>query len=101
MDKSRKWKGEQAASTLESFFSQFGPIDDHKRVVLEIFFEELYGKAVSVPSPKGSEGDHAIESIPSTETSVTNESPIDNRLETAWRIDEADSGDNPSKSNGV
>jgi hypothetical protein len=69
MDKSQQWKGEEAAATLKAFFGQFGPIDDHSRVVLEVFFEELYGKAIPVPSPEGSEGDHVAEFIPSKETS--------------------------------
>ncbi len=32
---------ELVADTLEAFFNQFGPIDETKQIVLDIFFEML------------------------------------------------------------
>lgn len=46
--------------TLKDFFSQFGEYDIYTNLVLEEFFNQLYGKksqeSVSLPSEKGQEG---------------------------------------------
>lgn len=36
----------ESALAMASFINQFGEIDEHKRVVLEIIFEELYGRKI-------------------------------------------------------
>ena len=53
------WKAKQVANTLNDFFTQFGELDQHSRVVLEIIFGELHGTRETIPIPdeKRQDGD--------------------------------------------
>ena len=49
--------------SVSNFFDQFKPIDSYTRLVLEIFFEEIYGEKtnneedLSIPRQEGQERD--------------------------------------------
>jgi len=50
----------QCLETWGAFFGQFGAPDPYTKIVLEVFFEELYGtrhqEAVSISGETGQEG---------------------------------------------
>ena len=47
--------------TMQQFMDQFGPLDEHKLLVLRIIFEELYGKNLSVSNEKRQEQNQSSE----------------------------------------
>lgn len=47
--------------TIKHFMDQFGPLDEHKLIVLKIIFEELYGKNLSVSNEKRQEQNQSSE----------------------------------------
>ena len=47
--------------TMQQFMDQFGPLDEHKLLVLRIIFEELYGKNISVSNEKRQEQNQSSE----------------------------------------
>jgi hypothetical protein len=48
--------GNETETTMKAFFGQFGEIDEYKLVVLQILFEEIYGrKALPLPGSTGQE----------------------------------------------
>lgn len=56
-------KEKEASETMAAFFKQFGEPDLHSKIVLEMLFKEIYGKAkpkeetLPVPSEERQEGD--------------------------------------------
>jgi hypothetical protein len=55
---SYEWKNKQTDDAINAFFKQFGNLDYYSNIVLEVIFEELYGKnSLSLPSQKRQIGD--------------------------------------------
>jgi hypothetical protein len=64
---------QQAIEGMGLFFNQFGSMDAHTKIVLEVLFEELYGrKTVSVPSKTGQDGIQVDSNIPDESKLPTN-----------------------------
>ena len=47
--------------TIKSFLDQFGPLDEYKLVVLNIIFEELYGKNLSISNEKRQDNNQSLD----------------------------------------
>ena len=60
MDNQAKLK--EIQTTLGVFFDKF-QLDSHGIIVLECFFEELYGKTLPVLGEKGQEGDAIVKRL--------------------------------------
>ena len=67
---SDNWKYEQSAKTLDAFFRRFGDLDEHSRVVLEIIFEEIYGKTLRVSGETGQDGNQTSLRSPNRQGSI-------------------------------
>lgn len=53
-------KAKEAKESFAAFFEQFGELDEYKMIVLEVLFQELYGrkeKNISLPSQERQDGD--------------------------------------------
>ena len=77
MGNSNEWKGKQIVGAFGAFTQQFGELDDHSRVVLEIILEEIHGdrKRLPISRPQGQARSDGPDNIPCGREDLSDENP--------------------------